>query len=99
MRTVNEKKNSLLKRNEIIVSANYDSNPGFAKVQEDIAKKFDASDELVVVKRIHGGFGTREFKVNAFIYSSTKDKEIVEPKKKEKKVAGEAAPVPAGVKK
>jgi ribosomal protein S24E len=99
MRVVMEKTNELLKRKEIIISANYDSNPGFVKVQEDIAKKFNVNHDLVVVKGIHGGFGTHDFKIDAFIYDSVKDKEIVEPKKKDKNKTAEAASAPAGGKK
>ncbi len=91
-----ESVNKLLKRKEIIISASYDSNPGFAKVGEDIAKKFGVGDDVIVVKGINGGFGTHEFKVDAFIYDSVNDKEMVEPKKKVKK--GEAAASAVGKK-
>ena len=94
-----ENKNFLLKRKEVVVVGSYNVNPGFVKVKEDIAKKFDASQEVIVVKGIHGNFGSHEFLIDAFIYDSVKDMEMVEPKKKVKKVAGEIAVVPAGGKK
>ena len=97
MKVVMERTNELLKRKEIVVSANYDSNPGFVKVKEDIAKKFNANHDLVVIKGIHGGFGTQDFKIDALVYNSAEDKEMVEPKKKEKNKAGESAPAPAAV--
>lgn len=95
MKVIMENINKLLKRKEVVVVGKYDSNPGFAKVHEDIAKKFDVGSDLVVVRTIQGGFGTHEFKIDAFIYDSVKDKEMIEPKKKEKKKIGEVVAAPA----
>jgi ribosomal protein S24E len=85
MEILNEIYNSLLKRKELVAKENYESNPGFEKTMSDIAKKFKVENETVVIRRINSSFGTGEFVIEAFIYESVKDKEKIEPKKKEKK--------------
>ena len=85
MEVVSELKNNLLKRKEVVVSCEYEGNPGFEKSGKDIAEKFKAKEEQVAVKKIGSSFGTNEFVIEAFIYDSAEDKNRIEPKKKEKK--------------
>ena len=84
MNLIKDFKNELLKRREIEISADYESNPGLKKVTQDIANHFKVSEELIAIKKIISKFGTNEFVVDAFIYNDVKHKEMIEPKKKEK---------------
>jgi ribosomal protein S24E len=85
MKLVKEIENELLKRKEVIVSAEYDSNPGYQKIMKEILGKFKVEEEVVVIKKLENRFGSKEFLAAAFIYENIKDKERIEPKKKVKK--------------
>ena len=85
MKTVSEFKNDLLKRKEIVANLESHENPGFDNSQKKVAQHFKTTEELVVIKRVSGNFGSHEFTIEAFIYDSAKNKEEIEPKKKEKK--------------
>ena len=81
---MNEIKNKLMKRKEVEILIECDSNPGFANAMKEIVKHFKANEEQVVVKKISSSFGRNKFKIEANIYDSVKDKMELEPKKKEK---------------
>ena len=85
MKVIREAKNKMLKRKELVVKEFYDSNPGFSGATKLISEKFGANDDVIVIKKINGSFGTREFLIEAYIYESGADKERAEPKAKEKK--------------
>ncbi len=88
MNLVKEFNNKLLKRKEVEVSQKYGGNPGLALVLKDVAVHFKVQEDLVVIKRINSQFGSDSFLIQAFVYDSVKDKERIEPKKKEKKKVG-----------
>jgi len=83
--------NPLLKRKEINASIEAESNPGFEKTKKEIALHFKANDDVVVIKKVEGNFGRSSFLIDAFVYDSLEDKNKIEPKKKVKTKAGEAA--------
>ncbi len=85
MNVLKEFENKLLKRKEVLVSEEYETNPGIEKVTEEISKQFKADKEQIVVRRIISEFGKHVFEVDAFIYDSVEDKAKVEPKPGEKK--------------
>ena len=85
MNILEEFENKLLKRKEVLVSGEYEINPGIERVTEEISKQFKADKEKIVVRRIISEFGKKLFKIEAFIYNSVEDKTKVEPKPKEKK--------------
>ena len=85
METRKDFSNNLLKRRELVVILNKDSNPGFEIVKKEVARKFKADEGLVVLKNVKGEFGSGEFRVDAFIYEDKESMERIEPKKKEKK--------------
>ncbi len=78
-------KNELLNRREVKIIINAPSNPGYAYSAKLISKQFKAAEEAIVVKNVKGKFGRDTFLIDAFIYDSVKDKEMIEPKKKVKK--------------
>jgi len=88
METKKKFRNDLLKRNEIVIVNEYDSNPGFEKTKSDLASGLKVDAENIVIRRVGSHFGSNEFVVEAFVYDSPEDLAKVEPKKKEKKKAG-----------
>lgn len=85
MNVVKELRNELLKRKEIEALGEYGSNPGFETVKKDVAGHFKASEDSVVVKSVHGHFGSSQYLIDAMVYDSADLKDKIEPKKKEKK--------------
>ncbi len=87
MKVISDFKNDLLKRREVKVLVEADSNPGFENAGKQIAEKFKASEEVIAVKGIKSKFGRSTFLISAFIYDSVDDKENIEPKPKVKRAA------------
>jgi len=54
--------------------------------------KTSSDEELVVVKKIAGGFGSTTAKVHAHVYKDKEQKERIEPKMKKAEPAPGAAP-------
>ncbi len=86
MKTVKEVKNELLKRKELLFSFEAERNPGFEASKKIIVEKLKVAPENVAVRSVRGNFGSKEFVVEAFVYENAKDKELIEPKVKPKKV-------------
>jgi len=87
MKVLNDFKNDLLKRRELKTVVEASSTPSFVSSAKMIAEQFKASEDVVVVRGIYGKFGRNTFLIESMIYDTAKDKERIEPKKKEKKVA------------
>lgn len=85
--TLNQFKNSLLKRTEIEYLVEASQNPGFQKATELVSEKLKVQPENIAIKAVRGNFGKNQFIIEAFVYESVADKEKIEPKKKEKKKA------------
>lgn len=85
MKVLHEKNNSLLKRKEVLVESDYEANPGFEKAGNDLAQHFKTENDVVVVRKVGSSYGSEQFVIEAMIYNSVKDKNDIEPKKKEKK--------------
>ena len=91
---VEEFRNDLLKRREVKMAVNAESNPGFDEVRKIIAEKFKVETENIVVNNVESKFGSDNFLVKAFIYDSleqrkeilhNKDVKIMKAQKKEDK--------------
>ncbi len=83
-----EFENKLLKRKEVEVTLVSEKNPGNVEVIKNIIEKFKTTADNITVKSIKNRFGSHEFLIEAFIYDSKSDKDRIEPRKKQKKVAG-----------
>ncbi len=88
MNTILDNKNNLLKRREVKLVIESDSNPGYENSKKLIAKQFKTEEENIAVKNVKSKFGRKTFLIDAFIYDSAKDKESMEPKPKVKKAPG-----------
>jgi ribosomal protein S24E len=80
-------KNILLKRREVKLIIESQSNPGFQNALKIISDQFKESEDKVAVKAVKSKFGRNTFLIDAFIYDSAKDKSEIEPKIKIKKSA------------
>ena len=78
-------KNELLKRREVKVLVNAESNLGYENAIKIIVEQFKAKEEMIVLKALKSKFGMNTFLISAYIYNSEKDKERIEPRKKENK--------------
>ena len=88
MKEIKNFNNSLLHRKEVKVIIQSSGNPGFQKSIKLLAEHFKSNEENVAVKEIKSKFGRDSFLIEAFIYDSVQEKNLIEPKKKEKKDGG-----------
>jgi len=82
LKILEEKNNPMFKRREIKAVIASEITPSRNAILELLSKKFDAPVENIKIKSIKGNFGANNFSIEANIYSSKQEKEIVELKKK-----------------
>lgn len=87
MKILNDTKNNLLKRREIIAEVESHGNPGFTNVAKMMAETAKAKEDVIVIKRIGSEFGQSKFTIEALVYDSVEAKTKIEPKPKVKKKA------------
>ncbi len=93
IKILEEKNNPLFGRKEMKATVESEINPSRLQILELISKKFSSPAENIKIKKIKGNFGKKIFSIEANIYSSEKEKNIVEiKKKKEGAVKEKAAP-------
>lgn len=91
MKILEQKENFLLKRKEILARLEAEKTPSFEETKEALSKELKADKELIVIKKVDGGYGLKDFRVKAFIYASKEDREKTERKSKVKKIPGAQA--------
>jgi len=91
MNTIKDFRNDLLKRRELKLVVNAGKNPGFADAMKNVADKFKAKEENIVVREVKSKFGRDTFLIDAYIYDSAEAKVNTEPKKRIKKKEGGAS--------
>ena len=89
MKIISDFKNDLLNRREIVFIIGSEANPGKIGANKAIIDKFKTHEENIAIKKIKNNFGKKDFVVEAFIYNSMKDKEIIERKPKIKKTSSD----------
>ncbi len=80
-----DKRNDLFNRKEVSLEIVADSTPSYVDATKIVVDNFKAKEEQIAIKNVLGKFGSTTFKIVAFIYDSSEDKELNEPKPKEKK--------------
>lgn len=92
MEILQNKKNNLMHREEIIVTLHSDITPSKIQIIERISEQMKKSPENIVVEKIQGSYGTRNVKVYAKVYDDliSKQKFEVVSRKTRKKSAEEA---------
>ncbi len=71
MKTINDFKNELIKRRELVLEMESEKNPRFEDVKKMLTEKF--SNENIDVYSIKGSFGKKIFIIKANIYDSKED--------------------------
>jgi ribosomal protein S24E len=82
IKIINEKKNGLFNRNEVLAEVNSDVAPSRGEVLKILSEKLSVPEENIKILGINGSFGSKTFSVEANIYSSKEDKDSLEIKKK-----------------
>lgn len=82
LKILQERDNKLFNRKEVKATVISEITPSRANILEILSKKFNTSAENIKIKGIHGNFGKKDFSIEANIYSSAEEKNIVEIKKK-----------------
>ncbi len=77
---IEQKENLLFNRKEIKINLGSEITPTHKDVEKLISEKFSTEVENIKIKNILGKFGSKIFTINANIYPSKKDKEMVESK-------------------
>lgn len=86
MKIINQNKNELFSREEIEIEMESLVSPSREEVYTKLSEEIKSSSkENTIIKSIKGRFGSRKFKITAYIYNTPEDKKSMEPKKKEKK--------------
>ena len=94
MEVKTEKRNDVLKRQELSLEIESETNPTFSDIKKQLAEQFSKSEENVNVYSIKGSFGKNSFLIKADIYDLKEDLEIIkslELSKKQRKEADDAA--------
>ena len=99
LKIIKEIENALFGRKEIFGVITSGTSPSRLETLKVLSKKFNAPENHIKIKGIAGRFGSKEFNLEANIYSSEEEKNKTElKKKKDDKVAApteEAKPVEA----
>ena len=82
LKIIKEKENSLFARKEVQLSLEATVPPKKDEAATLIAQQFSTQPENISVKGVYGKFGSKEFTINANIYSSKEEKEKTELKRK-----------------
>ena len=82
LKIIEEKNNPLFGRKEIKAVIESEKTPSRVQILELLSKKFSASPETIKIRGIKGSFGVKSFNIEANIYQSKEEKEMIELKKK-----------------
>jgi ribosomal protein S24E len=92
LKILEEKNNALFKRKEVKATLESEITPSRSNILELLSKHFSVSPENIKIRAIRGNFGIKVFNIEANIYESVEEKNIVEiKKKKETTIAKEAS--------
>ncbi len=99
IKILHDKENKLLKFREVSAIAPFSKTPSNVEILKMFAEKYKTTEELCVVKKLKGSFGTKEFSIIIRIYPDKASQDHVEKKnKKEKKKIDGNAPTKGGKK-
>jgi ribosomal protein S24E len=92
IKNIHEIKNNVFDRKELKAVLHAEITPSNKEVITFLSKKLSVPEEAIKLNGIYGGFGSKEFKIEANIYKSKEDRNKIERKtKKEKEVEKKAA--------
>lgn len=82
IKDIHETQNLVFNRKELSANIISEIAPSNKDVITLLSKKLSVPEEGIKLKGIHGGFGSKEFKIKANIYKSKEDRNKVERKTK-----------------
>ena len=82
LKILQEKDNRLFNRKEVKAALISEITPSRTHILELFSRQFSVPAEHIKIKKIKGNFGTKDFSIEANIYSSDKEKHGIELKKK-----------------
>ena len=83
-----KKEEPLLSRTMLKATIEFESStPSYAEVASLLATSLKADEKLLAIRHIYNSFGARKADVIAYVYKDEAKKQLIEPKKKEKKEA------------
>ncbi|MBI4149536.1 30S ribosomal protein S24e [Candidatus Woesearchaeota archaeon] len=76
----------LLKRKEVRGTLQFSgATPARAALTAELASRYHAAENTIIVKQIHATFGFQQAGFTAYVYDSPESKQLIEPKPGEKK--------------
>jgi len=87
MKIINQKENILFNRKEIHAEIEGETTPKKQDIEKFLSEKFGVPAENIEVKKVDGKFGSRIFRIIAFIYDSNELKEQIESRPRKKAAA------------
>ena len=85
VKKTSEIENSLFARKEIEVLITSEKTPDNTGALKLLSENYSVDQGRIKIKGIYGGFGHKNFRILANIYSSEKEKEMIEKKSKKEK--------------
>ena len=83
---VEKKEEPLLSRAMVRASIDFEkSTPSYAETASLLASSLKADEKLIAIRHIYTYFGNKKAQVIAYLYADDAKKQLIEPKKKEKK--------------
>ena len=95
MEVLEDKKNELLHRTELVLSMESAITPSKEQAIKMISEQFKTPEESIVIKKIGGKFGIKTSVINAKIYSNPESRkrfEVIPRKTRKKAKEAEAKP-------
>ncbi|HLD07301.1 MAG TPA: hypothetical protein VJC16_07280 [Candidatus Nanoarchaeia archaeon] len=84
--TAQETAMPLLKRREVSGTISFSgAAPARAALVKEIASRYHAAEDAIVVKGIHVRFGSSQASFTAYLYDSAESRQAIEPKPRDKK--------------
>lgn len=92
MEILKQTKNSLLHREEVVITLEQTVTPSKQEVTKMLSEKLKKPEENIVIEKVGSKFGSQTFTISAKVYDDVKSKDKYEtvPKKVRKKQAEEA---------
>lgn len=84
LKIIKETENPLFNRKEISFEISAEIIPSHKEVVELISKKLSVPEENIVINKVAGKFGSKDFTINANVYKSKEEKIKIEKKPKKK---------------
>ena len=76
----------LLSRTMLKATLEFDkSTPPYTEIISLLAANLKADEKLVAIRHVYNSFGDRKAEIKAYVYKDEAKKQLIEPKKKEKK--------------